>query len=146
MPELYASSTCLPGPDTQLDRPQKSPVFRGMLAGDSRRAKYRLVSRAWYPATQATEIADETRCFKRESGLSVGHRLDGSRSADRGAGTDRAAPTRPGECEVPPAQEPRAWANLRATQGNPLPRESSGTPQPGTIAPHVIGEAGGMRR
>src|SRR5262245_23617236 len=81
-----------------------------------------------------------------ESGPGVRHHLDCSRPGDCGAGADRAAPTRPGERALPGAQEPRASANLRTTQGNALPRERSGIPRPGTIAPHVIGEVRGMRR
>ena len=61
-------------------------------------------------------------------------------------GADGARPSRPDERELRAAQEPRASADLRTTQGNPLPRESAGIPQPGATAPHVIGEAGGMRR
>src|SRR5262249_12286252 len=51
------------------------------------------------------------RCRTRgrdESGLSVGHQLDCARPGDRGAGADRAAPTRPGKRELPAAQESRA--------------------------------------
>src|SRR5262249_29838170 len=81
-------------------------VERRRKQDETRRAVCVLVAR---PAKQSILWIRRHRTRGRdESGLSVGRQLDCSRPGDCGAGADRAAPTRPGERELPAAQEPCA--------------------------------------